>query len=173
MGGKLSEGINFKDEMARGVIGSFLFLTVLTLFQVIGMPYPNKNDPLLQCKIQYLNKAPPMSPQAPKKSTTTTTKPVMKSSINSDEYYENLCMNTINQSIGIPYHFLLTMCKVDLSGMLVIMLALFSVIRDTTDQTSNKNSLSGFLVRFRQLPILVPVIASLEVTLTPFQATSV
>lgn len=40
MGGKLSEGINFKDDMARGVI-------------VFGLPYSNKNSPELKEKMLY------------------------------------------------------------------------------------------------------------------------
>lgn len=100
MGGKLSEGINFKDEMARGVIGMH-YAAHIWLFSVVGMPYPNKNDPLLKCKLEYLNKAPeklatPTTTTAPPP----TAVPKLASSISSDEYYENLCMNTINQSIG-------------------------------------------------------------------------
>ena len=37
-GGKLSEGINFSDNLARGVV-------------VIGMPYPDRRDPVLREKV--------------------------------------------------------------------------------------------------------------------------
>lgn len=57
------------------------------------MPYPNKNDPLLKCKMQYLNRPHVAIPTKPANDTS------MKG-ISSDDYYENLCMNTINQSIG-------------------------------------------------------------------------
>ena len=43
IGGKLSEGINFSDSLARLVI-------------VVGMPYPSKFDPAMKEKMDYLNK---------------------------------------------------------------------------------------------------------------------
>ena len=43
MGGKLSEGINFSDELARCVV-------------VVGMPYPDRRDPILQLKLEFADK---------------------------------------------------------------------------------------------------------------------
>ena len=42
MGGKLSEGINFNDEMARAIV-------------ILGLPYPNINNPELKEKMNYFN----------------------------------------------------------------------------------------------------------------------
>ena len=66
----MSEGINFSDELGRCVI-------------MVGLPFPNKNDPLLQEKLKYLKQL------NSKDSDNFTT-----------EYYENMCMKAVNQSIG-------------------------------------------------------------------------
>ncbi|UXI20413.1 hypothetical protein NH340_JMT06356 [Sarcoptes scabiei] len=66
MGGKMSEGINFSDDLGRGVI-------------VIGLPYANRNSLELTEKINHMNR-------------------IEKNAGN--EYYENLCMRSVNQSIG-------------------------------------------------------------------------
>ena len=42
MGGRLSEGINFSDEMARSII-------------VLGLPYPNLKSPEMIGKMKYLD----------------------------------------------------------------------------------------------------------------------
>jgi chromosome transmission fidelity protein 1 len=71
IGGKLSEGINFNDELARCVI-------------IFGLPYPSINSTDIKLKMEYndylYNKK--------------------LSEVNGKEYYENLCMKAVNQSIG-------------------------------------------------------------------------
>lgn len=67
IGGKLSEGMNFADDLGRCVI-------------VVGLPFPNKTSPELVEKMNFLSKN--LSQSA------------------ASEYYENLCMRAVNQSIG-------------------------------------------------------------------------
>ena len=67
IGGKLSEGMNFSDDLGRCVI-------------VCGLPYPNRLNPELMEKMKFMNTT--ISPSA------------------GIEYYENLCMKAVNQSIG-------------------------------------------------------------------------
>ncbi|KAJ1512376.1 ATP-dependent DNA helicase chl1 [Coelomomyces lativittatus] len=66
VGGKLSEGINFSDDLARCVV-------------MIGLPYPNASSLELKEKLKYIESLRPHQ---------------------SHIYYENLCMRSINQSIG-------------------------------------------------------------------------
>uniref|UniRef100_A0A670JGZ7 ATP-dependent DNA helicase DDX11 n=2 Tax=Podarcis muralis TaxID=64176 RepID=A0A670JGZ7_PODMU len=71
VGGKMSEGINFSDDLGRCVI-------------MVGMPYPNIKSPELQEKMAYLDKTMPKTTgQAPGRT-----------------LIENLCMKAVNQSIG-------------------------------------------------------------------------
>ncbi|RXG59350.1 putative ATP-dependent DNA helicase DDX11 [Armadillidium vulgare] len=72
VGGKMSEGINFSDELGRCVI-------------MVGLPYPNSNSPELKEKMDYLNKHYPINSQGKTAGAS---------------YYENLCFKAINQSIG-------------------------------------------------------------------------
>lgn len=60
MGGKLSEGINFANELCRCVV-------------VIGLPYPDPNDPLMKEKLKL---------------------------VNTHSYVRSLCLRSVNQSIG-------------------------------------------------------------------------
>jgi chromosome transmission fidelity protein 1 len=64
VGGKLAEGINFGDDMGRLVI-------------MVGLPYPNPQDPELVERMRYLD----------------------SQGIGKD-YYTNLCMKAVNQCIG-------------------------------------------------------------------------
>uniref|UniRef100_A0A665VJB3 ATP-dependent DNA helicase DDX11 n=1 Tax=Echeneis naucrates TaxID=173247 RepID=A0A665VJB3_ECHNA len=71
VGGKMSEGINFSDDLGRCVV-------------MVGMPYPNIKSPELQEKMSYLDKHLPHSGgRSP-----------------GQALVENLCMKAVNQSIG-------------------------------------------------------------------------
>src|SRR5688572_22546722 len=48
MGGKLSEGINFGDDLGRAVL-------------VVGLPFPNPSDPILAEKLAFLTARKTMS----------------------------------------------------------------------------------------------------------------
>ncbi|KAI9489392.1 helicase C-terminal domain-containing protein [Zychaea mexicana] len=67
--GKMSEGINFSDQLGRGVI-------------MVGLPFANKGSVELQEKIKYAGDMNPSQSDA------------------GNEYYENMCMRGVNQSIG-------------------------------------------------------------------------
>ncbi|KAF8558368.1 DNA repair helicase [Imleria badia] len=77
IGGKLSEGLNFSDELARAVI-------------VIGLPFANKNSPELQERMRYANEV--------EKRLGNKRHPGAKDA--ASELYENMCMSAVNQSIG-------------------------------------------------------------------------
>lgn len=71
VGGKMSEGINFSDDLGRCVV-------------MVGMPYPNIKSPELLEKMDYLDKnMPHIGGRSPGRS-----------------LVENLCMKAVNQSIG-------------------------------------------------------------------------
>jgi len=74
MGGKLSEGINFADDLARGVL-------------VVGMPFPNNQDEELRHTLRYF--------------ATNSCDPV-RSNIEDtvSDLYTALCMRSVNQAIG-------------------------------------------------------------------------
>eukprot|EP01083_Nonionella_stella_P264951 898105_1 len=72
VGAKMSEGINFSNEMARCVI-------------MVGLPYPNPTDPELMERMAYLNGTVPSVTGQPSPG---------------DRYYQSLCMRAVNQSIG-------------------------------------------------------------------------
>jgi len=72
IGAKLSEGLNFSDDLARAVI-------------VVGLPFPNINSPELQERMKYVNKL---------------SKENGEQKDAGRELYENMCMNAVNQSIG-------------------------------------------------------------------------
>ncbi|XP_066864519.1 ATP-dependent DNA helicase DDX11 isoform X3 [Kogia breviceps] len=72
VGGKMSEGINFSDDLGRCVV-------------MVGMPFPSIRSAELQEKMAYLDQTLPRAPgQAPP----------------GKALVENLCMKAVNQSIG-------------------------------------------------------------------------
>jgi chromosome transmission fidelity protein 1 len=76
VGGKMSEGINFSDDLARAVV-------------MIGLPYPNAYSGEIVAKRKYIE--------------TTTIKnggTTKQANENSQNFYENICMRAVNQSIG-------------------------------------------------------------------------
>jgi chromosome transmission fidelity protein 1 len=74
VGGKMSEGINFSDDLARCVV-------------VVGLPYPNPTDVVLTEKMKYLDQ--------------TLTKGQHPGGLTPGQsFYEQLCARAVNQSIG-------------------------------------------------------------------------
>lgn len=73
IGGKLSEGINFSDELGRCVM-------------VVGLPFPNLETPEWKAKMQYLDGRAAARGEPKGKA--------------SREHAENVCMRAVNQAIG-------------------------------------------------------------------------
>ncbi|GAX13430.1 chromosome transmission fidelity protein 1 [Fistulifera solaris] len=73
IGGKLSEGINFSNEMARCVV-------------VVGLPYPDLTDPVLKEKMSLMDSFQMTGGGSPV--------------ITGQTYYQNLCLRAVNQTVG-------------------------------------------------------------------------
>jgi chromosome transmission fidelity protein 1 len=71
VGGKLSEGINFSDDLARVVL-------------VFGLPFPNIKSSEIKLKMAYYDELYALG----------------DSQIKGEDYYQNICMKAVNQSIG-------------------------------------------------------------------------
>ncbi len=68
MGGRLSEGVNFSDKLARAVV-------------IIGLPFPNiMNAEVAERAAHYAK--------------------MRGAAGGAGEYVENLCMRTVNQTLG-------------------------------------------------------------------------
>ncbi|KAF8272016.1 DNA repair helicase [Lactarius quietus] len=76
VGAKLSEGLNFSDELARMVM-------------VVGLPFPNLGSAELQERLKHADRA---------AGAVTPKNPMYGAA--GKELYENMCMNSVNQSIG-------------------------------------------------------------------------
>ncbi|CUS10396.1 unnamed protein product [Tuber aestivum] len=92
VGGKMSEGINFNDNLGRGII-------------MVGLPFPNSNTAEWQAKLEHVEKVardshcgvPTDLPSSPP-SETAVRNAFAKAA--GREFYENACMRAVNQSIG-------------------------------------------------------------------------
>ena len=73
IGGKLSEGINFSDDLGRCVV-------------VIGLPFPNLETPEWKAKMQYIDGKAAARGEPKGKA--------------GREHAENVCMRSVNQAIG-------------------------------------------------------------------------
>ena len=78
VGAKLSEGLNFTDDLARAVV-------------IVGLPFANLGSPELRERMSYVNRLQQQQQNLPKVGG-------MKDA--GTELYENMCMNAVNQSIG-------------------------------------------------------------------------
>ena len=80
VGAKLSEGLNFTDDLARAVI-------------IVGLPFANLGSPELKERMSYVNRL-----EQRRLAAGGTKMPGAKDA--GTELYENMCMNAVNQSIG-------------------------------------------------------------------------
>ncbi|KAH3665564.1 hypothetical protein OGAPHI_003751 [Ogataea philodendri] len=76
VGGKMSEGINFSDELARAVM-------------MVGLPFPNLMSGDLIAKRKYVETA-----------TLERGGTQQEAVANARDFYENICMKAVNQSVG-------------------------------------------------------------------------
>ncbi|KIM43305.1 hypothetical protein M413DRAFT_18375 [Hebeloma cylindrosporum] len=77
IGAKLSEGLNFADDLARGVV-------------IVGLPFANLGSPELRERLKYVKNLELQQGISKEKG--------QKDA--AAELYENMCMNAVNQSIG-------------------------------------------------------------------------
>ena len=79
IGAKLSEGLNFADDLARCVV-------------IVGLPYANLGSPELMERMKYVKAL------EEARGDSYVREKGMKDA--GAELYENMCMNAVNQSIG-------------------------------------------------------------------------
>ncbi|KAK9459158.1 helicase C-terminal domain-containing protein [Lipomyces oligophaga] len=98
VGGKMSEGINFADKLARGIV-------------MIGLPFPNMRSVDMVAKREYIEKSTSAAVRAreisglnelevARQQSRITSVCAREAEDASRLYYENVCMKAVNQSIG-------------------------------------------------------------------------
>ena len=87
VGGKMSEGINFSNELAR-------------LVAVVGLPFANPHDPVLREKMNYLNRRAASLSASSASTASSSSSSSFTTQTAGQNYYEDICMNSVNQSIG-------------------------------------------------------------------------
>ncbi|KAK6335364.1 ATP-dependent DNA helicase chl1 [Orbilia brochopaga] len=83
VGGKMSEGINFSDNLGRGVI-------------MVGLPFPNIYSADWKAKMEFVERS--MIERSTEGAPDAKMRQAAKAA--AQEYYENACMRAVNQSIG-------------------------------------------------------------------------
>jgi chromosome transmission fidelity protein 1 len=81
VGGRLSEGINFSDNLGRGVL-------------IVGLPFPNIQSAVWKAKIEHVEKLAYAKSQGQDASRQALAKAAGR------DFYENSCMRAVNQCIG-------------------------------------------------------------------------
>lgn len=76
VGGKMSEGINFADDLARAVV-------------VVGLPFPNAFSAEMIAKRKFIIDSCVQKGES-----------VSQAGQSARQYYENICMRAVNQSVG-------------------------------------------------------------------------
>ncbi|XP_076952036.1 uncharacterized protein LOC143625638 [Bidens hawaiensis] len=91
VGGKISEGINFSDGLGRCIV-------------MVGLPYPSPSDIELMERVKHIDRIGDLKKDSNVTCFSGDTQAgfeVLRSCKNRGrEYYENLCMKAVNQSIG-------------------------------------------------------------------------
>lgn len=90
VGGKISEGINFSDGAGRCIV-------------MVGLPYPSPSDVELMERVKHiegLGKTNPSETACGGRDAESGLQILKRCKGRGKEYYENLCMKAVNQSIG-------------------------------------------------------------------------